>query len=171
MHQGVFEYDDVDMACAKQDSLGGTAKTALIICCSPCMSNASETLSSLRFGARAKGITNSIQSNACSIAGKDVANLLVTARRECDDLRNQVKHLEELQLKLMAPGSAEDTASMAAIAASQINNANGNARKECCHQAVEAAHTRLVLFCFALGMLQLLGSGIYIWWRRTTCVI
>ena len=31
---------------------GGTARTVLIICCSPCMDNAPETLSSLRFGSR-----------------------------------------------------------------------------------------------------------------------
>jgi hypothetical protein len=37
-----------------QDSLGGTARTVLIICCSPSMFNDAETLSSLRFGIRAK---------------------------------------------------------------------------------------------------------------------
>lgn len=31
---------------------GGTARTVLIICCSPCAENSAETLSSLRFGAR-----------------------------------------------------------------------------------------------------------------------
>jgi hypothetical protein len=33
-----------------QDSLGGTARTVLIICCSPSFSNSFETLSTLRFG-------------------------------------------------------------------------------------------------------------------------
>ena len=37
-----------------QDSLGGTARTVLIICCSPSLFNDAETLSSLRFGCRAK---------------------------------------------------------------------------------------------------------------------
>lgn len=37
-----------------QDSLGGTARTVLIICCSPSVFNDAETLSSLRFGIRAK---------------------------------------------------------------------------------------------------------------------
>ncbi|KAK9868648.1 hypothetical protein WJX84_012466 [Apatococcus fuscideae] len=87
-------YRDSKLTRVLQDSLGGTAKTALIICCSPCMSNASETLSSLRFGARAQGITNAVQSNACSIAGKDIANLLVAARKDCDDLRSQLILLE-----------------------------------------------------------------------------
>ena len=34
---------------------------ALIICCSPAASNAAETLSSLRFGVRTKGIMTSVQ--------------------------------------------------------------------------------------------------------------
>ena len=34
---------------------------ALIICCSPAACDAAETLSSLRFGARAKGIMTSLQ--------------------------------------------------------------------------------------------------------------
>lgn len=37
-----------------QDSLGGTARCVLIICCSPSLFNDAETLSSLRFGIRAK---------------------------------------------------------------------------------------------------------------------
>ncbi|KAL3715904.1 hypothetical protein ACJRO7_007632 [Eucalyptus globulus] len=39
-----------------QDSLGGNSQMALLCCCSPSPSNASETLSTLRFGARAKHI-------------------------------------------------------------------------------------------------------------------
>ena len=44
-----------------QDSLGGNAKTTLLVCCSPRVQDAQETLSSLRFGSRAKGITNTVQ--------------------------------------------------------------------------------------------------------------
>lgn len=55
------------MLIVLQDSLGGTANTALIICCSPSMDNAAETLSSLRFGVRARGIVNSVQLNAAKL--------------------------------------------------------------------------------------------------------
>ena len=41
-----------------QDSLGGNAKTALIITCSPSAFNEAETISTLRFGLRAKAIKN-----------------------------------------------------------------------------------------------------------------
>lgn len=50
-----------------QDSLGGTANTALIVCCSPSLDNAAETLSSLRFGVRARGIVNTVQLNAVKL--------------------------------------------------------------------------------------------------------
>ncbi|KAK1418537.1 hypothetical protein QVD17_27682 [Tagetes erecta] len=39
-----------------QDALGGSSQTALLCCCSPCRGNFSESLSTLRFGARAKHI-------------------------------------------------------------------------------------------------------------------
>ncbi|EFJ40297.1 Kif5 kinesin, partial [Volvox carteri f. nagariensis] len=45
-------YRDSKLTRVLQDSLGGSARTVLIICCSPCLENAAETLSSLRFGSR-----------------------------------------------------------------------------------------------------------------------
>lgn len=41
-----------------QESLGGNSKTCLIITCSPSLYNEQETLSTLRFGSRAKKIKN-----------------------------------------------------------------------------------------------------------------
>lgn len=40
---------------------GGTARTVLICCCSPDPSSANETLSTLRFGTRARGLTCKLQ--------------------------------------------------------------------------------------------------------------
>lgn len=54
-------YRDSKLTRVLQDALGGSARTALIVCCSPCSDNAAETLSSLRFGARARGIVNVAQ--------------------------------------------------------------------------------------------------------------
>lgn len=42
-------FRDSKLTRVLQDTLGGNAKTTLIICCSPCQDNASETLSSLRW--------------------------------------------------------------------------------------------------------------------------
>lgn len=44
-----------------QGALGGAGETAVIICCSPGIRSAQETLSTLRFGARAQGIVNTVQ--------------------------------------------------------------------------------------------------------------
>jgi hypothetical protein len=42
---------------------GGSARTLLVINCSPCADNAAETLSSLRFGSRALGVKNTVAVN------------------------------------------------------------------------------------------------------------
>ncbi|XP_025603632.1 kinesin-like protein KIN-1 [Arachis hypogaea] len=52
-------YRDSKLTRMLQDALGGTARTALLCCCSPSASNVSESLSTLRFGARAKHIKSS----------------------------------------------------------------------------------------------------------------
>ena len=46
-----------------QESLGGNSKTALIICCAAEVRHASETISTLRFGERAKRIKNHVHVN------------------------------------------------------------------------------------------------------------
>ena len=45
------------------ESLGGNAKTCLIVTCSPHPYNDAETLSTLRFGARARNIKNTPKVN------------------------------------------------------------------------------------------------------------
>jgi len=51
-------YRDSKLTRVLQDSLGGNSKTALIITCSPSSYNEAETISTLRFGIRAKNIRN-----------------------------------------------------------------------------------------------------------------
>lgn len=63
-----------------QDSLGGTARTVLIICCSPSLSNASETLSTLRFGQRAAGMQNNVQANAVRRSPEQLAKMLTVVQ-------------------------------------------------------------------------------------------
>ncbi|GMI79289.1 kinesin 1 [Hibiscus trionum] len=52
-------YRDSKLTRLLQDALGGNSRTALLCCCSPSPSNASESLSTLRFGARARHIKTS----------------------------------------------------------------------------------------------------------------
>ena len=51
-------YRDSILTRMMQDSIGGNSKTTLIITCSPANTNVQESLSTLRFGSRAKKIKN-----------------------------------------------------------------------------------------------------------------
>ena len=56
-------YRDSKLTRVLQDSLGGNSKTALIVTCSPSPYNEAETISTLRFGIRAKAIKNRAKVN------------------------------------------------------------------------------------------------------------
>ncbi|CAF3518432.1 unnamed protein product [Rotaria sp. Silwood1] len=56
-------YRDSKLTRILQESLGGNARTTIIICCSPASYNESETKSTLEFGKRAKCIKNSVTVN------------------------------------------------------------------------------------------------------------
>ena len=53
-----IHYRDSKLTRVLQESLGGNARTALIITCSPAKDNEEETVSTLKFGQRAKKIKN-----------------------------------------------------------------------------------------------------------------
>ena len=57
-------YRDSKLTRVLQDSLGGNSKTVLVIAISPSVYNGAETLSTIRFGSRAKSITNKVTVNA-----------------------------------------------------------------------------------------------------------
>lgn len=57
-------YRDSKLTRILQESLGGNSRTTLIINCSPSSYNEPETLSTLRFGIRAKSIKNTARVNA-----------------------------------------------------------------------------------------------------------
>ncbi|KAL5496206.1 hypothetical protein EMCRGX_G012444 [Ephydatia muelleri] len=56
-------YRESKLTRVLQESLGGNARTTLIVCCSPSVSNAAETKSTLMFGDRAKAIKNKVEVN------------------------------------------------------------------------------------------------------------
>eukprot|EP00929_Paragymnodinium_shiwhaense_P036198 TRINITY_DN1942_c1_g1_i1.p1 TRINITY_DN1942_c1_g1~~TRINITY_DN1942_c1_g1_i1.p1 ORF type:complete len:775 (+),score=201.66 TRINITY_DN1942_c1_g1_i1:176-2500(+) len=56
-------YRDSKLTRVLQESLGGNAKTSLIVTCSPSCYNVQETVSTLRFGQRAKMIKNAAKVN------------------------------------------------------------------------------------------------------------
>jgi kinesin family protein 5 len=57
-------YRDSKLTRILQESLGGNSRTTLIINCSPSSYNEAETISTLRFGVRAKSIKNKAKVNA-----------------------------------------------------------------------------------------------------------
>ena len=56
-------YRDSKLTHILQESLGGNSKTSLIITCSPSIFNEQETISTLKFGQRAKQIKNKAKVN------------------------------------------------------------------------------------------------------------
>ena len=57
-------YRDSKLTFILRESLGGNSKTTLMIACSPHLYNLDETISTLRFGQRAKSIKNQVKINA-----------------------------------------------------------------------------------------------------------
>ncbi|CAM6114745.1 unnamed protein product [Calypogeia fissa] len=81
-------YRDSKLTRILQESLGGNSRTTLLCCCSPNSLNYAETLSTLRFGARAKQIKNKPKVNA-QPGQNDLERLLEKSRQEYEELRTQ----------------------------------------------------------------------------------
>ena len=83
-------YRDSKLTRLLQDSLGGNAKTALVVTASMSSVNISETLSTLRFGTRAKRLRNKPRVNAERTVAEYKKLLKVTYRKErSDELRRR----------------------------------------------------------------------------------
>lgn len=74
-------YRDSKLTRILQESLGGNSRTTLIINCSPSPYNETETLSTLRFGMRAKSIKNKARVNA-ELSPAELKALLKKAQRD-----------------------------------------------------------------------------------------
>lgn len=74
-------YRDSKLTRVLQDSLGGNSKTCLIITCSPSIYNEAETISTLRFGKRAKQIKNKPKINK-EVSIQELKLLLEKAERD-----------------------------------------------------------------------------------------
>lgn len=76
------------------ESLGGNSKTLLIITCSPHPFNDAETLSTLRFGARARNIKNAPKVNK-EYTVPELKRLLEKAEEKIEALKKHIKILEK----------------------------------------------------------------------------
>lgn len=93
-------YRDSKLTRILQDSLGGNSKTALIVACSPSSYNGTETVSTLRFGMRAKSIQNKVTVNLTRSV-EELEDLLSKSERVIDAQQARIisltAQLEELQ--------------------------------------------------------------------------
>lgn len=91
-------YRDSKLTRILQESLGGNSRTTLIINCSPSSYNDAETISTLRFGVRAKAIKNKAKINA-ELSPTELKMLLRKAQNQAMTSENLISLLEgELQL-------------------------------------------------------------------------
>ncbi len=91
-------YRDSKLTRILQESLGGNSRTTLIINCSPSSYNDAETLSTLRFGMRAKSIKNKAKVNA-ELSPAELKAMLVKAKTNMTNFENYIASLEgEVQL-------------------------------------------------------------------------
>ncbi|KAF9075279.1 kinesin heavy chain [Rhodocollybia butyracea] len=86
-------YRDSKLTRILQESLGGNSRTTLIINCSPSSYNEPETLSTLRFGIRAKSIKNSARVNA-ELSPSELKNLLTKAQASNSGYQKYIAALE-----------------------------------------------------------------------------
>ncbi|KAH9891512.1 kinesin-domain-containing protein [Xylariomycetidae sp. FL2044] len=119
-------YRDSKLTRILQESLGGNSRTTLIINCSPSSYNDAETLSTLRFGMRAKSIKNKAKVNA-ELSPAELKAMLAKAKSNITNFENYISTLEgEVQLwragetvpkeRWVAPMSADGVSSAKADA-------------------------------------------------------
>ncbi|BGP32653.1 hypothetical protein JCM10296v2_004434 [Rhodotorula toruloides] len=87
-------YRDSKLTRILQESLGGNSRTTLIINCSPSPYNETETLSTLRFGMRAKSIKNKARVNA-ELSPAELKALLKKAQRDYSNAGAYIGLLEQ----------------------------------------------------------------------------
>lgn len=88
-------YRDSKLTRILQDSLGGNSKTCLIITCSPASLNETETISTLRFGARAKMIKNKAKINK-DFSVLELKQLLTQANEKILQKEIKIQELENI---------------------------------------------------------------------------
>ncbi|KAI8379311.1 kinesin heavy chain [Radiomyces spectabilis] len=86
-------YRDSKLTRILQESLGGNSRTTLIINCSPSSYNEAETLSTLRFGMRAKSIKNKAKVNA-DLSPAELKALLKKVKSETVTFQTYIAALE-----------------------------------------------------------------------------
>ncbi len=93
--QGHIPFRDSKLTRILQDSLGGNSKTVLIVNISASIFDTSETLSTLRFGMRAKGIQTRVTMNQLHRSVEELELLLKTKEEIIDTLLIEIENLKQ----------------------------------------------------------------------------
>jgi kinesin family protein 5 len=106
-------YRDSKLTRILQESLGGNSRTTLVINCSPSAYNEAETLSTLRFGMRAKSIKNKARVNA-ELSSAELKALLKKAQSDTGRQLSYITLLEG-ELTIWRSGGHVDEADWATM--------------------------------------------------------
>ncbi|CAI5458268.1 unnamed protein product [Closterium sp. Yama58-4] len=85
-------YRDSKLTRILQESLGGNSRTTLLCCCSPSTYNYTESVSTVRFGLRAKQIKNKPVANK-EVGRGELQRRLQESELECELLRQHIQSL------------------------------------------------------------------------------
>lgn len=89
-------YRDSKLTRLLQDALSGGGATAIVLCCSPSARSVQETLLTMRFGARAQGIVNTMQVlSAEPVEGEDWEAAVKDLKAELGALKAENARLTE----------------------------------------------------------------------------
>ena len=94
MANQLIPYRDSKLTRILQESIGGNSRTSLIINCSPSSFNELETLSTLRFGTRAKSIKNSAHVNT-ELSTASLKNRITQLEKMNQSNQSYIKQLED----------------------------------------------------------------------------
>ncbi|EGD74443.1 hypothetical protein PTSG_12363 [Salpingoeca rosetta] len=108
-------YRDSKLTRILQESLGGNSRTTIIICCSPSSYNEQETISTLRFGQRAKRIKNRAVINV-KYSAEELQKQLDQAKKEIKKLAKRLQ-AAEAELKIWREGGTVSEADRVALTA------------------------------------------------------
>ena len=136
-------YRDSKLTRVLQDSLGGNSKTALIITASPSIFNEAETISTLRFGIRAKAIKNKpVVNKEYTVA--ELKLLLAKAEMECARKDQRIEQLETalMDVGVKPPVMATPTEDEEVMSGSAVNPPP---ELQELHQQLEDASARLAV--------------------------
>ncbi|KAI9306121.1 kinesin heavy chain [Cunninghamella echinulata] len=120
-------YRDSKLTRILQESLGGNSRTTLIINCSPSSYNEAETISTLRFGVRAKTIKNKAKVNA-DLSPAELKALLKKVKSDTVTFQQYIQALEHELNTWRTGGIVPELqwASMDKASSKGSNNSNAN---------------------------------------------